>query len=486
MQYKIPQNVGIEDKIVGPLSLRQLIIIFAGGGISYTIFAIASRFYELNALEYLVIGLPTLIALAAALIRIHNVSFTKYILLLLEFSINPKKRMWDHRGISNIVDPDLNQKGKAKTSTKNTEVESSRKNLNLKDLSATLDSGGFTHVKEITHKDIDAVADDDLITEAYFGNKREESSTGNMYWRTREVQKKKLQILADIEAKQKLKGNASETVIQMEQTTQVIKQTEKQPEKDKTSTIIAKPIENPFREQVISIPETPKTTEKPLPKAQMSNTESNMPKEEAQPKFTPKERESQTITQNAGKNLKTTFVLTKKEAPVSSPEEKIISPSSPESLPDTSEKKLSTDLTPKEIVGKPATEREPTSAPGEKPKIDPRKNQPENETLESPKTISTPIINESKKSFTQTSQLIPDNQPKEEILSTDPFDPDKKRRKRRRRKKRTDLPVRPDTQIDNTAKNEPVKMAPKNPQKVREDITLEDLRAGNEIEFNLD
>lgn len=31
MQYKIPQNVQIEDKIVGPLTLKQLIICGVGG-----------------------------------------------------------------------------------------------------------------------------------------------------------------------------------------------------------------------------------------------------------------------------------------------------------------------------------------------------------------------------------------------------------------------------------------------------------------------
>ena len=45
LQYKIPQDIGIEDKIVGPFSLRQLLIVAVGGGISYAIFAISSRLY---------------------------------------------------------------------------------------------------------------------------------------------------------------------------------------------------------------------------------------------------------------------------------------------------------------------------------------------------------------------------------------------------------------------------------------------------------
>lgn len=201
LQYKIPQNVGIEDKIVGPFSLRQLIILAVGGGISYVLFAITSRIYELNILEYILIAFPALFALAAAMLKIHNVSFTKYILLMLEFAIKPKKRMWDHRGISALVAPDLTDKAASKRSE--VTEEKGEKNVNLRDLSAMLDSGGFEHIQQVKHEDIDEVKDDDLITEAYFGHKKEESSTQNMYWRTRDMQKKKLDLLATVKASAK-------------------------------------------------------------------------------------------------------------------------------------------------------------------------------------------------------------------------------------------------------------------------------------------
>ncbi len=198
LQYKIPQNVGIEDKIVGPFSLRQLIILAIGGGISYVLFAITSKMYELNILEYILIVIPALFALAIAMIRIHNVSFGKYILLMLEFAIKPKKRMWDHRGISAVVDPDLTNRSATDKKKEVTEGGEERKSVNLHNLSATLDSGGFEHVEQVKHDDIDEVTDDDLITEAYFGHKKSDSSTENMYWRTRDMQKKKLNLLANM------------------------------------------------------------------------------------------------------------------------------------------------------------------------------------------------------------------------------------------------------------------------------------------------
>jgi hypothetical protein len=194
LQYKIPQNIGIEDKIVGPLSLRQLIILAVGAGISYVLFAITSRIYELNVLEYTVIAIPTILAVMAALIKVNNVTFTKYILLILEFAIKPKKRIWDHRGIVNLVDPDLRDKTPAKKSAEAT-AEEGKKDVNVKDISSVLDSGGFEHVNAAEYEDIDEADDDDLITEAYFGHKQK-SKEDNMYWRTKDMQKKKLTIMA--------------------------------------------------------------------------------------------------------------------------------------------------------------------------------------------------------------------------------------------------------------------------------------------------
>lgn len=195
LQYKIPQNIGIEDKIVGPFSLRQLMIVGAGVGISYTIFIISSRLYELNLPEYFVLSLPAIFALMIAMVKIHNVRFGKYILLTLEFAFKPKRRMWDHRGISALVAPDLRDKS-AQQKPQSTAIVEPKKKINLDDLSSVLDSSGFSNSQKVQHEDIDKVEDDDLITEAYFGNKRDKSNTENMYWRTREMQKKKLDILA--------------------------------------------------------------------------------------------------------------------------------------------------------------------------------------------------------------------------------------------------------------------------------------------------
>ena len=40
---KIPQNVYVEDRIIGPITLRHLIICGLGGGISYALYSTAAK-----------------------------------------------------------------------------------------------------------------------------------------------------------------------------------------------------------------------------------------------------------------------------------------------------------------------------------------------------------------------------------------------------------------------------------------------------------
>ena len=211
VQYKIPQNVGIEDKIVGPLTLKQLIILAVGVGLSYVLFSILSRFYELNILEYIIISIPALLAAAFALVKINDVPLIKFLLMFLEFSIKPKKRLWDHRGIALTVSPELTG-GKKEEAPKEDLLSKKAKKASIRELTQVLDSGGFEHVEEVEHADMDQTADDDLVSQAYFGHKKGESKTENMYWRTKESHKKRLDLFAKLPVT-KLKKGTKETEI---------------------------------------------------------------------------------------------------------------------------------------------------------------------------------------------------------------------------------------------------------------------------------
>jgi len=91
MQYKIPQNVQIEDKIVGPLTLKQLIILGVGGGLSYAIYVALAKTYYWQ-VWLIPVGIPALLTLAIAFLKISGIPFGKWVFLMIEYAVNPKKR----------------------------------------------------------------------------------------------------------------------------------------------------------------------------------------------------------------------------------------------------------------------------------------------------------------------------------------------------------------------------------------------------------
>lgn len=93
MQYKIPQEIGNEDRLIGPLSLRQLIITGCGGGLAYLIYISLSR--TTDPIVYIPpMIVIILLTLAIAFFKKDNLTFTRMMLLFLEMAINPTKRIW--------------------------------------------------------------------------------------------------------------------------------------------------------------------------------------------------------------------------------------------------------------------------------------------------------------------------------------------------------------------------------------------------------
>jgi len=93
MQFKVPQNVQREDKIVGPLTLRQLIICGAGGSIAYAIFVSLGKDY-LWITWLPPVAIVVLITILFAFIRPLDMSFAKFLTVYLEFLFIPQKRAW--------------------------------------------------------------------------------------------------------------------------------------------------------------------------------------------------------------------------------------------------------------------------------------------------------------------------------------------------------------------------------------------------------
>lgn len=142
MQYKIPQNVQIEDKIVGPLTLKQLIILGAGGGITYVIYMVLAKkfFIEVWLIPTAISGLITL---AFTFIKINGNSFGKWLLLIVEYTMNGRKRTYE-MGSADHYEATIFAKNEKKAHIKEaqeTKAERDRKKLDkISEISATLDN----------------------------------------------------------------------------------------------------------------------------------------------------------------------------------------------------------------------------------------------------------------------------------------------------------------------------------------------------------
>lgn len=106
-QYKVPQNVESEDKILGPLSLKQFIYVVIGLLWAALMWAIFRQIIVLA----VVFALPvTGFFLLLGFGKREEQSFENYFVALLRFQFVPRKRLWmkDEKLESSIV------KGKAK------------------------------------------------------------------------------------------------------------------------------------------------------------------------------------------------------------------------------------------------------------------------------------------------------------------------------------------------------------------------------------
>lgn len=143
MQFKIPQNVQREDTIIGPLTLRQMLICGGGGGISYLIYIALGKNY------YAEIWLPPIIIIGAitvafAFLKIHDMNFYQYVLHGLEHLLKPRRRTWQQSSgdvfISEITPPTVKPKKDKKALAKEEKSKTTLKDLDK--LTKILDSGG--------------------------------------------------------------------------------------------------------------------------------------------------------------------------------------------------------------------------------------------------------------------------------------------------------------------------------------------------------
>lgn len=106
MQFKVPQNIDMADRIVGPLTLVQFLYILIGGIVVYFLF---STIGTVNTGLFLMLSLPIIVfSMALAFLKIQDQPFPKFVLSFFVYLKRPKVRIWHKDGLdaSLVIAPD--------------------------------------------------------------------------------------------------------------------------------------------------------------------------------------------------------------------------------------------------------------------------------------------------------------------------------------------------------------------------------------------
>lgn len=137
MQYKVPQKIDLEDKVIGPLTIKQFIWLLAGGMVDYFIFTTFKGLFG-----WFLVFVATILALAFAFVKIEEQPFSYLATNFFSFILSPKIRLWNKgTKIEKMVELKNKPKEKATTASRKSpeEIRSA-----LETLSQAVDTYGWS------------------------------------------------------------------------------------------------------------------------------------------------------------------------------------------------------------------------------------------------------------------------------------------------------------------------------------------------------
>lgn len=98
MRYKVPQNIDMQDRIIGPLTMLQFMYAVIGGGFCYGIIMSG-----MPAILAYMIAIPIGLFVAAMIfLKINERPFLDFFLSVIEYSSSPKQRLWHHEDSADL------------------------------------------------------------------------------------------------------------------------------------------------------------------------------------------------------------------------------------------------------------------------------------------------------------------------------------------------------------------------------------------------
>lgn len=97
MRFKVPQNIDMQDRIVGPLTMVQFIYAVIGFGLAYSIYSSMPK--PLN----LALAAPVAIfVICVDFVKINERPFLNFFLSAIQFLTAPKQRFWQQGDDSDL------------------------------------------------------------------------------------------------------------------------------------------------------------------------------------------------------------------------------------------------------------------------------------------------------------------------------------------------------------------------------------------------
>ncbi|MCX6808338.1 MAG: PrgI family protein [Candidatus Berkelbacteria bacterium] len=97
MRFKVPQNIDIKDRIIGPLSMVQFVYAVIGFGVCYWLFNAVPNPYN-----YAAMAPVALFVICLDFVKINERPFLSFFLSAIAFIGSPKQRSWQQGGDSDL------------------------------------------------------------------------------------------------------------------------------------------------------------------------------------------------------------------------------------------------------------------------------------------------------------------------------------------------------------------------------------------------
>lgn len=136
-QFTVPQFIDVEDKIFGPITSRQFIILLCGGLFCFAAYKLADTALFITLLAS--VGGFTLIL---AFVKINGQSFHYFILNILQTSLRPSLRIWNKTSTTAELNESIREKNKPPEEVEKTEIKRASSG-HIRDLSLMVNTGGY-------------------------------------------------------------------------------------------------------------------------------------------------------------------------------------------------------------------------------------------------------------------------------------------------------------------------------------------------------